>query len=187
MKNNIRLLRQFTFVIFAILFTANVNAGSCTLINLPINPISPEPSDIYTGQSSVVEVQFHNDKVTGTVDVFPEPPLTINNRKFNTSCAIDGGVWARNAVYISNDDSVVVMHEFSGSNDSLNFYSTQSCKKLNEIDISNSTWNIKESEISIAKQGVSNSKKQATKPTIYQLDASCKPVKSTTKPINRKK
>ncbi|MEQ1621763.1 MAG: hypothetical protein ABL919_10175 [Methylococcales bacterium] len=183
MKNNIFLLRQIVFVLFAMLSTSTVKAGCCTLTNVPINPMSPDRTDIYIGQSNMVELQFRNDKVTGTVEVFPEPPLTINNRKSNTSCAIEGGVWARNGVFISNDDSVVVVHEFSGSNDSLNFYNTQTCKKLNEIDISNSTWNIKESEISVAKQG----NKQANKPTIYQLDAFCKPVKLITKPINRKK
>lgn len=170
-------IRQLVIGAFAILSVTIVNAGICILSPLPINPIAPERTDIYIGTSKLVEVQFRNEKTEGNVEVFPEPPLIVKNRKNNTTCSIDGGVWVRKSVFVSNNDSVVVTQEFSGSNDSLNFYDARTCKKINEIDVSNSTWEIRGTEISISKQDAVN-KEGGGRLSTYKLNESCNPVKS---------
>ena len=177
MGDNMFQIRQLIIGTFAILSVTIVNAGTCTLSILPINPIAPERTDIFIGESKLIEVQFRNEKTEGNVEVFPESPFIVKNHKLNTTCFIDGGVWVRKSVFVSNNDSVVVTQEFSGSNDSLNFYDVRTCKKINEIDVSNSTWVIRESEISISRQDAMN-KKRGERLSTYQLNESCNPVKS---------
>ncbi|MDD1622148.1 MAG: hypothetical protein LUQ11_11770, partial [Methylococcaceae bacterium] len=135
-------LRQTIAIVFSILSLSIANAETCTLNALAINPIAPGQNDIFIGKSNLIELQFKNEKTEGIVEVFPEPPLTIKNQKLKTSCSIDGGIWVRKSVFISNNDSVIVTQEYSGSNDFLIFYNTENCKKIAEIDVSNSSFEI---------------------------------------------
>ena len=157
-------------VIFAIASISSANA--CTFINLPINPISPEKIDTFLGESEVIDIKFNNEKTEGKIEVFPDSPLIVTNKKTNSTCSIDGGVWVRKDVYVSDDNTVIMAHEFSGSNDFLSFYATQSCKKIGEIDISNSMWTVEKLRISVSKQGATNGKKPI-KPRIYSLSKYC--------------
>lgn len=159
------------------IFSATVvYAGACTLSPLPINPVTSTHADTFIGQSQWVDVEFKNEKMQGDVETFPEPPLIIRNRKSNTTCSIDGGIWVRKSVFISQNADVVVTQEYSGSNDFLNFYNTATCKKMNEINVSNSTWKILGSKISVSKQPLANAQGKVLSNT-YHLDASCHPSK----------
>lgn len=161
---------------FLTLSASSASASPCKLEILPINPISPERSDIFVGKSNLIELQFKNEKSSGTVEVFPESPLIVKQLKSNTSCAIEGGIWIRKFVFISADNHILITQEYTGSNDSLNFYDTQTCKKMKEIDVSQSSVNINHSSISITKKtGI----KGHRKPTTYKLDASCIPHESS--------
>lgn len=178
-------IRQFVISTFVILSATIVSAETCILSPLPINPMTPERTDIFIGKSKLIDVQFINEKTEGSVEVFPEPPLIIKNHKLKTTCSIDGGVWIRKSVFVSANDGVVVTQEFSGSNDSLNFYDAKTCKKINEIDVSNSTWEIQGSEISISKQDALDRKKRGVM-KVYHLNTSCNPVKSSNKQSERR-
>lgn len=164
-------LRLKTAVIISAIISIS-SANACTFINLPINPISPDKIDTFLGKSEIIDIKFNNEKTEGNIEVFPDSPLIVTNRKTNSTCSIDGGVWVRKDIYVSDDNMVIMAHEFSGSNDILSFYGTQTCKKTGEIDISNSTWKLEKLNISVSKQGVTNSKKPIN-PRIYPLTKYC--------------
>lgn len=148
------------------------SAGACTFTHLPIDPISAEKIDTFRGSSEIIDVSFSNEKTEGKVEVFPDSPLMITNKKTYHICRIDGGVWVRKDVYVSDDNLVVLAHEFSGSNDFLNFYNTRSCKKIGQIDISNSKWNLEKSNIVVIRQSATNGKK-SKKRRVYPLSKYC--------------
>lgn len=156
------------FVLFSVFRLAV--ARECALTALPINPIAADRSDFFVGISGKLELRFVNDKTAGEVTVFPEPPLLITNLASKANCAIDGGVWVRKSVFVSQDNKVLVTQEFSGSNDFLIFYNTETCQKLYEIDVSNSNWSIHGGDINVSKAG-------KPKPTHFHLNAACLPVK----------
>lgn len=119
------------------------NATSCSLFPVPINPEGHEPAAAYVGQTATLTLRFTNEKTTGPVDAFPEPPLRVTQIPAGTTCTIDdGGIWVRQHVYADTQGRVLATHEYSGSNDSLNFYDTRSCRKLATVDVSNTTWRL---------------------------------------------
>lgn len=157
-------------IIIAIFLVSSTDA--CTFINLPIDPISSEKYDIYLGSTEIIEVRFNNEKREGIIEIFPESPLTVTNRKLNNICLIEGGIWVRKDVYVSDDNLVILTHEYSGSTDMLNFYDTRSCKKIGHIDVSNAAWKLEKSNILVIRQDTTNWEK-SRKPTIYPLTKYC--------------
>lgn len=149
------------------------SANACSFVNLPINPISHERVDLFQGKSEMIEVKFHNGKTEGNIEVFPDSPLTVMNTKTKSNCSIDGGVWVRKDIYISENNMVIMAHEFSGSNDYLNFYDTRGCKKIGEIDISNSDWKLEKLNISVSDKEDARNSKKPIKPRIYPLKKYC--------------
>jgi hypothetical protein len=118
-------------------------ATSCSLQPVPIEPEGIEPAATYVGHTATLTLRFANEKTTGPVDVFPEPPLRVTQGTAGTTCTIDdGGIWVRQHVYADAQGRVLATHEYSGSNDSLNFYDTRSCQKLATVDVSNTTWQL---------------------------------------------
>ena len=160
------------FFCFLLVVAAGANANDCKFVRVEINPIAPGRTDIFIGRTEQIEVRFDNDKTDGTIEVFPEPPMTVISRRSKTKCFIDGGVWVRNSVYASDNNEILMTHEFSGSNDSLNFYNVQTCQRINQIDVSNSTWEIQGSEITVREQSVIEGKGSAAV-KVYSLNASC--------------
>lgn len=165
-------LRLNTVAIISVIISTS-SANACTFINLPINPISPEKIDTFLGKSEFVDIKFNNEKTEGNIEVFPDSPLIVTNKKTNSTCSIDGGVWVRKDIYVSDDNAIIMAHEFSGSNDFLSFFDTRSCKKTGEINISNSMWRVEKlNNISVSKQGAIKGKKPI-KPHIYPLTKYC--------------
>jgi hypothetical protein len=156
------------------------SACACVLEHIAIDPIAPDRTDVYVGASELIEVRFSNFKTSGPVETFPEPPLIVQDRRSKVSCSIDGGVWSRQSVFVSRDGSVLVTHEFSGSNDTLNFYDTKTCARRHSLDVSNATWSIDGSAIQITRSG------QQGGARVVHLDARCQPEKPS-KPALRKK
>ena len=146
------------------------SAGNCEFSNIAINPLAADKYDIFQGGNGTVDVRFDNEKTAGKIEVFPDTPIYVSNSASGADCTIEGGVWVRKDVYLSRDNTVLMAHEFSGSNDFLNFYDTQSCRKLGQIDISSSNWTFDKGGISVVKQGT-GSQKRSTK--VYALEEYC--------------
>lgn len=145
-------------------------SASCTLQPVSIQPAAAEPTDTYIGRTAALELRFHNDKTSGPVDVFPEPPLTVRQLATSNECAIsDGGIWVRQHVYASADGRVLVTHEFSGSNDALVFYDTGTCAKKAVVDVSNAQWFLEGSTI------VKSPSKAGQRASRIKLNTACLP------------
>jgi hypothetical protein len=166
--------RALLLFVFAYMAGSTAMAAGCRFLNLPINPVTGNNGEVFQGESEAVKVRFDNFKTEGSVEVFPDSKLSITDKRGNATCAIDGGVWARKDIYVSVDNAVLLAHEFSGSNDFLNFYAIDSCKKLGEIDISNSSWSFDRGNISVFRQAGKN--KSAGLKT-YALSKYCFPDK----------
>lgn len=156
-------------ILFAIFSVSS--ASACAFINIPINPISPEKIDTFLGSSENIEIRFDNEKLDGSIEVFPDSSLNVTNKRENTSCSVEGGVWVRKDVYVSDDNGTVLAHEFSGSNDFLNFYDTRRCGKIGSIDISNSTWKLEKLNVYVFRKNAKG--KNIKKPRIYPLAKYC--------------
>jgi len=96
---------------------------------------------IADGKHISVIFQSHSD--ANAVDVFPEPPIAINDKIKNTSCKIvEGGVWSREEVYFSSDEDYILMGEHSGSGRDLVSYDTSTCLKVKRVDMSGMRWHV---------------------------------------------
>lgn len=143
-------------------------SDACFLQPVPIQPAASEPTDTYVGRTAALELRFHNDKTSGPVDVFPEPPLTVKQLGNQTECAIqDGGIWVRRHVWASADGRTLVTHEYSGSNDELVFYDTRSCARTAAIDVTGTQWTVDGRTVAITQAGKRKSR--------VALDAACRP------------
>ena len=147
---------------------------ACELAHITIQPETAENGEMYSGQLQGVRVSFHNYRTTGAVTVFPEPPLVVTNLKDGRHCEADGGVWARDGVYVSTNGKMLVTAEFSGSYEGLVFRDARTCAKLHELDVSDAQWSIQGSRITW--QSASGSKKTVS------LDAKCRPHPAATTP-----
>ena len=125
----------------------------CELRRLSLVSTDPLRNEIYAGMSGDIEVQFRNENAPTAADVFPEPRVTIKNRATGKSCDItDGGIWTGHSVYWDAGGRVLVLHEYSGSNDSLVFFNPTSCERLAQIDVSNNDWEILRDRIRVGRQ-----------------------------------
>ena len=122
-------------------------APGCALHNLSIDPVSSDRRDLFVGTGRFVRVEFHNQSTSDSVRVFPEPPLVVRRLDKDASCSIDGGVWQRSSVFLSQDEKVLVVLEFSGSSNRLLAYDTANCAQTGSLDVSGKHWRIEGSEI----------------------------------------
>jgi hypothetical protein len=117
---------------------------------LTIDPISPDRRDIFAGEGKSVRVEFHNYSDSDPVTAFPEPPLTVRRLATNASCEIDGGIWPRDSVFLSDDEKILVVAAFSGSSAQLLAYDTGTCKVQGKLDVSNARLSVSGKEITLA-------------------------------------
>jgi hypothetical protein len=109
-----------------------------------VNPLPNAPQK-FVGRVGNIGIYFYHDRgiENPDVDSFPEPPVTIVNHAENRRCAIErGGIWARAEVYLSEDQRVLLMNEFSGSASDLVSYRTATCQQIRRIDVSDMRWRI---------------------------------------------
>jgi len=129
---------------------------------------------VFAGQGRAVVVEFINETGRANVDEFPEPPLTIR-RGAGAACEVDGGIWVRRSAHLSKDERVLMLQEYSGSNDSLVFYDTSNCKELRRLDISGARWELRSGQLLVGRacdtQAVSTCKRVER----FEFDQSCLP------------
>lgn len=148
--------------------------AQCRLERVRIEPLAADRQDVYIGATPAIEVRFHNEKRRGAVDTFPEPPLTIKHLDSGTQCEIDGGIWLRNAVYVSGDGKTLMTQQYSGSNDQLLFHDTRSCRQTGMIDVSDAHWKVSNSRIEIDYPATKRKKS-------FRLNHSCLPMSEKNK------
>jgi hypothetical protein len=156
---------------------APLPAGAqCQLQALPVMPLSAERNDIYVGKADNIEIRFINEKKQGEVAVFPEPPLTVLHVVQGTQCEINGGIWRRNAIWLGAHGKTLMTLEYSGSNDQLLFYDTQTCRMTGTIDVSNAKYEIGNGVIQ-----VNPVTPVGAKPRSFRLNPECNVVTSKKK------
>jgi hypothetical protein len=145
-----------------------VAACSAEYQRLNIAPSSPGTTKDFVGEQGRVKVHFQNYNGRADVEVFPEPPLTI--QAGDNRCEVDGGVWVRSSVHLSSSGRVLMVQEYSGSSDELVFYSTHSCKEELRIDVSGSKWTMSGQRLLIGRGCTSDSVANCPKVVTYELD-----------------
>jgi hypothetical protein len=135
---------------------------------LDIAPSSPGSTKDFVGGQGKVKVHFQNFNERADVEVFPEPPMTI--QAGDGRCDVDGGVWVRNSVYLSGSGRVLMVQEYSGSSDELVFYSTQTCKEELRIDVSGAKWAMSGERLLIGKGCTLDAVANCPKVVTYALD-----------------
>lgn len=130
----------------ALVFAA---ASACPTVGFTPLPIGQgSTADQYVGHGRHLEVLFTHEGQAGEVDVFPEPPLVIKQRKDGKQCKIEeGGIWVRKSVFLDASEQHLLVHEYSGSNDSLVIYRTSDCKTIKTIDVSGLRWQVEGSQL----------------------------------------
>jgi hypothetical protein len=148
------ILSQVLVIGTALALGAVASAGSehWTLHRLSIDPIRPENRRIFVGAGEKIRVEFKNESDREAVKVFPEPPMIVRQVGARTNCEIDGGVWARDSVYLSADEEILLVLEFSGDLNHLVAYDTGNCRKLGDLDVSGGRWSVIGSEIVLGTQ-----------------------------------
>ena len=180
------ILRQFTrrwrsAALGMYLSAASAGAGAavaCAYQQVPINAHAPPSLAIYSGHGKDVELQFSNEREQEPVEVFPEPPLRVLDRRVNSACDIDGGIWVRKDVYLSADELTLLTREYSGNNEQLIFYATRTCRKLAEIDLTNARFSLERDRLVIRRAKAAGN--QGTE-TAYRFTGQCIPIKASLK------
>jgi hypothetical protein len=163
--------------IFSVLAISAAQARDCQFVPVTVSPASPEPADSFVGHAGSIELHFINDLTVLAPNAFPESPLVVRNHQSNTTCSIEGGIGVRNFIFASSDNRILATKEYSGSNESVFFYDTKTCKRVGEIDLSE--YDVKTSEsgaLEVASKTVDGTNHKVTR---YHLDASCTPRKAS--------
>lgn len=142
-------------------------ACSAEYQRLDIAPSSPDSTKDFVGGHGRIKVHFQNYNERADVEVFPEPPLTI--QAGDGRCEVDGGVWVRSSVHLSSSGRVLMVQEYSGSADELVFYSTQSCKEELRIDVSGAKWAMSGERLLIGRGCTSDAIASCPKVVTYEL------------------
>ena len=133
--------------------SADMAIKPCQLQKLAIVPTDAS-NNTYVGVSGEIEVRFRNENAPAAADVFPDPVVTVKNRRSGYSCEIkDGaGIWSGKSVYLDADKRVLVLNEYSGASDVLAFYQPSNCKRLAEVNVSNQRWEVRNDRIRLGPQ-----------------------------------
>ncbi len=166
---------------------ADVKAVTCSFHPLTIAPLGAEPATTYKGLGQRVEVLFKNDKLEGPVENFPESPLTIRDVIRGTQCEIEGGVWSRSRVFLSDDERRLLVSEFSGSNEDIKIYDTRSCRQKSVTEVSTSVWRIDASHLEVGRQCSGDTINSCTQRVTYAFTRDCKPQRQVAKRSTGKK
>ena len=153
-------------------------ACSAEYQRLNIAPSTPDSTKDFVGEHGRVKVHFQNYNGRADVEVFPEPPLTI--QAGDGRCDVDGGVWVRSSVHLSGSGRVLMVQEFSGSADELVFYSTESCREQLRIDVSGAKWAMSGERLLIGRGCTSDAVASCPKVVTYELDENELPSPATT-------
>lgn len=148
-------------------------AAPCGYAALAIEPLSATRTDVYAGQGERVEVSFANETTTQPVETFPDSNLKIRQTGSNSVCEVAGGIWVRNAVYLSMNERMLIAKQFSGSNESLGFYDTHTCALKAEIDVSNRAWKIEPTGLRVGGRCASDQLQSCKTTVLHRWGAHC--------------
>lgn len=119
---------------------------ACTMEHVPVVAADSARRDVYIGKSSTVLIKFHNENAPKAADVFPDSSVRVERVGAGASSACEikegQGIWSGKKVYLERRAQVLLLNEYSGASDSLSFFSTQTCAKLDELDVSGRRWEV---------------------------------------------
>lgn len=125
-------------------------AATCRMRPVLIEPVSDGGSGQFAGSLNAMRVSFQSERPGAEVSEFPEPPVVIRDLRTQRSCQIsDGGIWSRQGAHLSSNRRILMLHEYSGSSDTLNFYDTRTCNRLRVVDVSGQTWSVQGQHITL--------------------------------------
>ena len=121
-----------------------IPSKDCALQKILVRSTDPSRNEVYVAKRQGIEVQFRNENAPKPVEVFPDPLVTVKNITAAKSCDIrDGnGIWSGKSVYFDADERALILNEYSGATDALNFYDPKTCQRLAQLDVSNKRWEI---------------------------------------------
>jgi hypothetical protein len=125
---------------------AGDRASGVSLARLALRPVDEDGSR-WGGQGKHVAVTFDNFGRKPDPEVFPEPPAVVTNASRRTRCTIDGGIWSRDMVWLSADESLVAFVTHSGSSAQLEIYRTSNCRRTASAPVDAGTIRIREDRI----------------------------------------
>lgn len=150
------------------------SVSPCRLTRLTAQPAADRPGEFIAAQGRL-EVIFHSDSTTAPIEVFPEPPVIVTDTVRETECRIEeGGIWIRDAVYVSKLGQTLMLKEYSGSNDWLAFYRTDDCVKIAEIDVSGARWAVVESRVVVGSDCSNDDLASCRSVRSIDLDGACR-------------
>jgi hypothetical protein len=148
-------------------------ARTCTFNALAIEPTSATRAEQYKGAGKKIEVLFHNEQFDRPVKTFPESSMKIRRADKSAQCEIDGGIWTRNAVFLSSDESAVIAKEFSGSNEQLSIYDAKTCALKQKIDVSGGAWKLEAQQLTVGKKCSNDQIESCTQLMQFHWRANC--------------
>jgi hypothetical protein len=167
-----------SLLLCASFFANEAHALSCNYRALAIEPTSATRAELYKGSGKSVEVSFKNEEFEKPVEAFPESSMKLRRLDSGSQCEIDGGIWTRNAVFLSSDERMVIAKEFSGSNEQLSFYDTKSCALKAKIDVSNRAWKVESTQLTLGKACKSDHLESCAQQSAYRWLPNCRASKS---------
>jgi hypothetical protein len=148
-ERQMKMKKKFFFCAWIFLFSpcSPVHAEASGDGNHAFNKISVAPLPNFprefVARGGKIEVHFRSHIASADIDAFPEPPVVMVNHVTEERCAIEeGGIWARSEVYLSDDERVLLVNEFSGSGSDLISYDTGDCRQIRRMDVSDMRWRI---------------------------------------------
>ena len=116
----------------------------CVLQNIPVVSTDLLRNEVYVARKKAIEVHFRNENAPKPAEIFPDPLVTVRHLNTAKSCDIaDGdGIWSGKSVYLDANEHILILNEYSGANDTLVFYDTRNCHRLDELDVSGKRWQI---------------------------------------------
>lgn len=173
------LVKALVFSTLCLMNTAHAASGHCKFIKLEVRSAKPDDFSLYHASTQNLRLDFINPEPQRPTDLFPEPPLRVTSSNPKRHCDIDGGIWRKDHVYLSHDETVLALLEYSGSNSWLAFYSTDSCKSLMQIEL-HGQWQLNDEQL--IDQGRcactdSESPCACWPAALYKFDSRCRPIR----------
>jgi hypothetical protein len=147
------LIRVILSVAFCLPLPQTGQAATCQMLPLSIEPVKDGSPGQFAGGLNTMRVIFQSERPGAEVSEFPEPPVIIRDLRTQRSCQIsDGGIWSRQGAHLSSNRRILMLHEYSGSSDTLTFYDTRTCNRLRVIDVSGQIWSVQGQRITLVAQ-----------------------------------
>jgi hypothetical protein len=140
---------------------------ACRYEALTIALVAPRE---FAGRAGALEVRLESGRDGPDVQSFPDSALAI--RRGDARCEVEGGVWQRAGMFVSADRRTLAALESSGSNDTVVFVDTASCRRVGTVDVSGTRWQFVPGRIEATPAG------SGGRPRAHPLDAACRPAAS---------